>query len=121
MLSLLVSTQSNTKLTMQDNCKKVALLVDTVVSSLDAVNCKSLQIQITGTAPTALIDKTDGYQLYLSETARNIEIFSAKSSEMNVLVHGANGEYSEKPISEQFKTTVDAAGNLKTESVEHKE
>ena len=85
------------------------------------MNCKSVQIQITGTAPTALIDKTDGYQLYLSQSAKSIEIFSAKSSEMNILVVQPNGEYIEKPVSEQFKTTVDANGNLKTEPVEHKE
>lgn len=104
-----------------DSCKKVALVIDTVVSSVDTVNCKSVQIQITGTAPTALVDKTDGYQLYLSDSARAIEIFASKSSEMNVLTQQNGGDFIEKPVCEQFKTVVDKNGNLKTEPVEHKE
>ena len=103
-----------------DGCKKVGLLLDSVVSSVETVNCKSVQIQITGTAPTCSIDKTDGFQLYLSKEAAGIEIFSAKSSEMNVLVPDANGEFIEMPVSEQFKTVIKGS-KLITEAVEHKE
>lgn len=79
---------------------------------------------MTGTAPTALVDKTDGWIVYLTKTSRNIEIFSAKSSEMNICLINessdqAENDVVEKPIPEQFKTTVDANGNLKTETVEH--
>ncbi|KAI8907816.1 adenylate cyclase associated N terminal-domain-containing protein [Gorgonomyces haynaldii] len=103
-----------------DGCKKVGLLVDTVVSSVETVNCKSVQIQITGTAPTCSVDKTDGLQLYLSKSALDIEIYSAKSSELNVLVPDDKGEYNEMPVSEQFKTVVKGS-KLVTEAVEHKE
>lgn len=57
-----------------DNCKKVGLVVDTVVSTVDVVNCKSCQLQITGKAPTTVIDKTDGMQLYLSR--ETLDVFS---------------------------------------------
>lgn len=67
-----------------------------------------------------MVDKTDGYQLYLSNECQGIEILTAKSSEMNILtLDPASGEYIEMPVSEQFKTTI-KGGKLVTESVEHK-
>ncbi|KAJ3132678.1 F-actin-capping protein subunit alpha [Geranomyces variabilis] len=101
-----------------DNCKKVGLVVDSAVSTVDVVNCKSVQVQITGRVPTVVIDKTDGMQLYLSKECADIEILTAKSSEMNVLVQGADGEFAEKPIAEQFRTMF-KDGSLVTMPVEH--
>ena len=46
-----------------------------------------------GKVPTISIDKTDGCQMYLSPESLNVEIVSSKSSEMNVLVPKANGDY----------------------------
>lgn len=87
---------------------------------MDTVNSQRIQIQITGKCPTAVIDKTDGYQLYLSKEAESIEILSAKSSEMNVLLLNDEGEYYEVPMSEQLKSVV-KNGKLETVAVEHKE
>ncbi|KAJ3161163.1 F-actin-capping protein subunit alpha [Geranomyces michiganensis] len=101
-----------------DNCKKVGLVVDSAVSTVDVVNCKSVQVQITGRVPTVVIDKTDGMQLYLSKECADIEILTAKSSEMNVLVQGSDGEFAEKPIAEQFRTMF-KDGALVTVPVEH--
>ena len=49
--------------------------------------------QVTGKVPTVSIDKTDGCMVYLSKGSINAEIVSAKSSEMNILVPGSDGEY----------------------------
>lgn len=87
---------------------------------MDTVNSSRIQIQITGKCPTAVVDKTDGYQLYLSNECHDLELLSAKSSEMNVLIMNQAGEYFEMPVSEQFKTSI-KAGKLVTEAVEHKE
>jgi adenylyl cyclase-associated protein len=103
-----------------DGCKKFGLLIDNVVSTLDTVNSQRIQIQITGNCPTAVIDKTDGYQLYLSKASEDIEILSAKSSEMNVLALNKEGEYFEMAMCEQFKTYF-KEGKLVTSAVEHKE
>ncbi|KAJ3362895.1 F-actin-capping protein subunit alpha [Kappamyces sp. JEL0680] len=103
-----------------DGCKKVGVLVDNVVSTLDTVNSSRVQIQITGKCPTAVVDKTDGYQLYLSKECEGIELLSAKSSEMNILTLNDQGEYGEQAVSEQFKTVL-KGGKLVTEAVEHKE
>ncbi|KAJ3391326.1 F-actin-capping protein subunit alpha [Lobulomyces angularis] len=106
-----------------DNCKKVGLVLENVVSTVDVVNCKSCKVQITGKAPTANIDKTDGLQLFLSREGLDVEIFTAKSSELNVVfedpkVAPGSADYIEKPLSEQFKTKI-VDGSLVTVPVEH--
>uniref|UniRef100_A0A5K3EIX0 C-CAP/cofactor C-like domain-containing protein n=1 Tax=Mesocestoides corti TaxID=53468 RepID=A0A5K3EIX0_MESCO len=83
-----------------DSCKKTSLLFDTVISSVDIVNCASAQVQVTGFMPTINIDKTDGCQVYLSEESKGVDIITAKSSEMNILIPKDNGEFVEYPIPE---------------------
>lgn len=46
-----------------------------------------------GKVPTISIDKTDGCQMYLSQSSLETEIISSKSSEMNVMVPKPNGDY----------------------------
>ena len=48
---------------------------------------------MTGAAPIVSIDKTDGFQLYLSKESLDCQIVSAKSSEMNILVPNDDGDY----------------------------
>ena len=49
--------------------------------------------QINNEVPLVSIDKTDGIQVYLSEKSKEAEIVTAKSSEMNILVPGADGDF----------------------------
>ncbi len=103
---------------MLDNCKKTGLVVSSVVSTLDVVNSKSVTIQITGTVPTSVIDKSEGVQIYVSKDSLAMEIFTAKSSAVNILVE-EKGEWVERAVSEQLKT-VYVNGKLETVAVEHK-
>lgn len=50
-------------------------------------------MQVLGKIPTISINKTDGCHVYLSQDSLSCEIVSAKSSEMNVLVPGKNGDF----------------------------
>ena len=43
--------------------------------------------------PTISVDKTDGCQMYLSRDSLGVEIVSSKSSEMNVMIPQASGDY----------------------------
>ena len=43
--------------------------------------------------PTINVDKTDGCMMYLSKDSLKTEIVSAKSSEMNVLIPDASGQF----------------------------
>lgn len=104
-----------------DSCKKTSVVFDSLVSSIEFINCQSVQMQVLGKVPTISIDKTDGCQIYLSDQSLDVEIISAKSSEMNVLIpKGREGDYSEIPIPEQFKTKITPNKSLFTEIVENK-
>ncbi|ORY50293.1 hypothetical protein BCR33DRAFT_694806 [Rhizoclosmatium globosum] len=108
-----------------DNCKKTGLVLDSIVSTIDVVNCKSVQVQVTGRAPTVAIDKTDGCQVYLSkecvEGDANVEVLTAMSSEVNVLVdgEGEDGGFKERAVPEQIKSVV-KKGGMESLIVEHK-
>jgi len=102
-----------------DSCRKSSIVFDSLVSSVEFVNCQSVQMQVLGKVPTISIDKTDGCQMYLSLESLDVEIITSKSSEMNVLVPKGNGDYMEFPIPEQFKTTVSPKG-LVTVAIESK-
>ncbi|XP_055997685.1 adenylyl cyclase-associated protein 1-like isoform X4 [Ostrea edulis] len=92
-----------------DGCKKTAIVFDDVVSSLEFINCQSVQGQVMGKVPTISIDKTDGCLVYLSKDSLDVEIVTAKSSEMNILVPKADGDFTEFALPEQFKTTWDGS------------
>jgi len=89
-----------------DSCKKTALVFDEAISSVEFVNCQSVQAQVLVKVPTISIDKTDGCMVYLSNESLSSQIVTAKSSEMNVLVPDPKnpGDYKEFAIPEQFRT-----------------
>ncbi|CAN9504212.1 unnamed protein product [Ophioblennius macclurei] len=92
-----------------DNCKKMALVFQDVVGVVEVINCRRIEIQVTGKVPIISINKTDGCQVYLSQDSLDCEIVSAKSSEMNVLVPKSDGEFTEIAVPEQFKTVWDGS------------
>ena len=53
----------------------------------------TLSVQVLGKVPTISINKTDGCHVYLSADSLACEIVSAKSSEMNILVPGKDGDF----------------------------
>lgn len=46
-----------------------------------------------GKVPTITIDKTDGAQVYLGKNALDVELVSSKTSELNISVPDATGDY----------------------------
>ncbi|VDO67732.1 unnamed protein product [Heligmosomoides polygyrus] len=88
-----------------DSCRKTSVVFDALVSQCETINCQRVEIQTLGEMPTLSIQKTDGCQVYLSEAAKNAEIVTSKSSEMNLLVPKEDGDFMEFPVPEQFKTT----------------
>ncbi|XP_034947836.1 adenylyl cyclase-associated protein 1 isoform X2 [Chelonus insularis] len=102
---------------VMDSCRKSSIVFDSLVSSIEFVNCQSVQMQVLGKVPTISIDKTDGCQMYLSPESLQVELITSKSSEMNVMVPKGNGDYTEYPVPEQFKTLVSPKG-LSTTAVD---
>ncbi|CAG8790063.1 17746_t:CDS:2 [Dentiscutata erythropus] len=88
------------------SCQRTGLLVDTAVATVDIVNCKSFQLQIQGKVPVIAVDKTDSGQIYLSEECLGVEVFTSKSSSINIQMPTSDGDFEEKPIPEQLKCTI---------------
>ncbi|KAF9898376.1 hypothetical protein BX616_004113 [Lobosporangium transversale] len=106
-----------------DSCTKTGLVVESLISSLDVVNSKSAQIQILGKAPTISLDKVDSCMVYLSKECLDVEILTSKCSSINILTpdsteEGAEGDFVERPVPEQFLTKI-IDGKVVTTAVEH--
>jgi adenylyl cyclase-associated protein len=108
-LNSVIVIQGKVKGIVVDGCKKVAIVADSVVSSIEFVNCESCKLQINGEAHTVSVDKTDGFQLFLSKSSLNTKLIASKSSEMNINVPSKTDEddFSEHPVPEQFVTAYD--------------
>jgi adenylyl cyclase-associated protein len=96
-------------------------VVENVLSTIDVVHCKSLQLQVTQKAPTILVDNTDGCQVFLSKEGLATEVFTSKTTEINISIpkdDSANADMIELPVPEQLKTVIEN-GKLVTTTVEH--
>lgn len=87
-----------------DSCKKCGIVFEDLIGTCEFVNCQSVKAQANGMVPTISIDKTDGAQIYVNDKSINAQIISAKSSEMNICVTKEDGDLTEYPLAEQFKT-----------------
>ncbi|KAF9320967.1 hypothetical protein BG003_004250, partial [Podila horticola] len=103
-----------------DSCTKTGLCVESLISQLDLVNSKSIQVQVLGKAPTISLDKIDSCMVYLSKDCLDVEILTSKCSAINILTPDAadEGDYVERPVPEQFLTKI-VEGKVVTTAVEH--
>ncbi len=116
-----------------DNCKRVSLEVDSVVSSVELVNCTGCRLVLNGALPMVVLDGCEAIQVCLvGAESRATTVLSSKCAEINVqasrsLLYGKGAKEEEEEEEEvielalpvQFKTTIDAAGRLSTEPVSH--
>lgn len=103
-----------------DKCTKMGVVFTDVVAACEIVNCNGVEVQCQGSAPTISVDNTGGCQLYLSKESLEASITTAKSSEINVLVPGAepNGDWGEHALPQQF-IHVFKDGHFETTPVSH--
>lgn len=50
-------------------------------------------LQVNGVVPCITADKVDGIEIFLSKESLGCEIVSSKSSEINISVQNASGDY----------------------------
>ncbi|OLY81704.1 Adenylyl cyclase-associated protein 1 [Smittium mucronatum] len=106
-----------------DKCLKTSVVFDAVVSSCDVVNSQSVKVQANFAIPLINVDKSNGVQIFLNDSNKeNVEILTAKSSEINVCYTDETSEdafdYREFFIPEQMKTKV-INGKLNTVVLDH--
>lgn len=95
-----------------DSCKRCTVTFDTVLASVELVNCQRMTVSCLESASSFAIDKTDGCIVALPKTSLHSEIFASKSSEMNVQWfhgEGEDEELIERPIPEQYVHRINAA------------
>lgn len=104
-----------------DNCNGLSILIESLVSSLDVIKANKFQLQVDGVVPTILFDQVDGAQIYLSSASLGTEIFTSKSSAVNVVLppkDDSDDDSKELPLPEQIRSVV-KDGTLVSEIVEH--
>ncbi|KAI9180760.1 hypothetical protein LWI28_007880 [Acer negundo] len=103
-----------------DKCTKMGIVFKDVVAACEVVNCSGVEVQCQGSAPTISVDNTGGCQLYLSKDSMGTSITTAKSSEINVLVPGAqpDGDWGEHALPQQF-IHIYKDGQFETTPVSH--
>lgn len=104
-----------------DNCSRLDVLVDSLVSSVDVVNTMNFRLQVQGTLPAIQLDKVDGATLYLSPASMETEIYTSKCSSINITPppRSEAEDSVEMPIPEQIRSYF-ANGQLVHEIVEQK-
>ncbi|PNS16819.1 Adenylyl cyclase-associated protein [Sphaceloma murrayae] len=126
--SILISRCKNTTVILKgkanavsiDNCSRTNLIVENLISSVDVVKCPNFALQVTGALPTVMLDQVDGASLYLSKDSLHTEVYTSKSTSININLPPAKEEddYKEVPLPEQIRTFV-KDGKLVSEIVEH--
>lgn len=103
-----------------DNSPRLSLVIDSLVSSVDVIKSANFALQVLGTLPTILLDQVDGAQVYLGKDSMNTEVFSSKSSGINLnIISGEDDDYKEVALPEQIRTYIGENGQLISEIVEH--
>lgn len=66
------------------------------------------------------MDQVDGATIYLSKDSTNTELFTSKTTGVNlILLKGEEEEEKEVPLPEQIRTYITPEGTVKSEIVEH--
>eukprot|EP01084_Bolivina_argentea_P203527 347600_1 len=107
-----------------DNCVKVRVYIDEVISSAEMVNCKSTTLYVMIKAPSVSVDKCESPAIILSRAAYEVnpDIYTSNVSAMNVEVPGKTDDDDNKEyaIPEQFLTKIDCkTGKCTTSATEH--
>ena len=108
-----------------DNCTRVSLILDSLVSAVDVIKSPNVAIQVLGSLPTILLDQVDGATIYLGRDSLGCELFTSKCSSVNINVPGhegdeedEEGDFNECAVPEQIKSVI-RQGRVVSEIVEH--
>ena len=73
-----------------DSCTKTRVIFNQVVSTFEAVNCKSITVVVQENCPSINIDKTHGCQIILNEQSVKAppNIVTSNTSALNVVIPG---------------------------------
>merc|ERR1711935_218895 len=88
-----------------NNCQRCGIVFEDGVSTVEIINSKKLQVQVTGLMNNWSVDKSEEINLFISEQSRdNIHILSAQTEAFNVTVAKSAEDFKEFGFPEQIKT-----------------
>jgi adenylyl cyclase-associated protein len=105
-----------------ENTTRLSLIVDSLVSSVDAVKSQNFAVQVMGTVPTIMLDQIDNAQIYFSKDSIATQVFHSKSDgiNLNVLAGDEEEDFKEVALPSQICSYFDAKkGELVNEIVSH--
>jgi len=103
-----------------NECTKTNVVADALVSGIDLIKSNSFAVQVLHKIPNIQVDQCDGGTIYVSEESLDVEVFTSKTTAVNVYIPGAgeDGDYAECAVPEQLRHTI-KGGQLVSEIVEH--
>lgn len=103
-------------------CNKVGIVIEKAISSVELTKSNKCEIQVIDNVPIINVDQCESTNIYLSESAINVELYSSCCTALNVNVPdktNEDGDLKELAISEQFVTRFTNDGRQTTEPVHH--
>lgn len=87
LVDCVVQVQSKVKNIVVTGCSKTGVVLTEVISGVEIINSKKIQVQSQGKVPTISIDSTEGVEVFLGGDAKDHIVFAvSKSADMNVTV-----------------------------------
>jgi len=129
--SILISKCVNTTIIIRgkanavtiENTSRLSLVVESLVSTVDAVKSQNFALQVMGAIPAVMLDQIDGAQIYFSKASIATKIFSSKSAGINLNVVEGDDEdddFKEVPLPSQICSYFDEKkGELVNEIIDH--
>jgi len=127
--SILISKCSNTTIIVRgkanavtiENTNRLSLVVESLVSTVDAVKSQNFALQVLGAVPTVMLDQIDGAQIYFSKESISTRIFTSKSAGVNLnVIDDDDDDYREVPLPSQICSYYDKEkGDMVNEIVSH--
>ena len=104
-----------------ENTSRLSLVVDSLVSTVDAVKSQNFALQVLGAVPTVMLDQIDGAQIYFSKESISTRIFTSKSAGVNLnVIDDDDDDYREVPLPSQICSYYDKEkGDMVNEIVSH--
>ncbi|VEU20062.1 DEKNAAC100675 [Brettanomyces naardenensis] len=117
--SLVVQIKGKVNAVTINSCKKVGVVLDKGISSVDIIKSNHVELQIIDHVPTISADQSDSLTIYLSRTSLDTEIYTSSTTALNVEIPDGD-DMKELAAPEQLRHVVDAkTSKLITTPVEH--
>ncbi|KKF96074.1 Adenylyl cyclase-associated protein [Ceratocystis fimbriata CBS 114723] len=85
-----------------ETTNRLSLVVDDLISTVDAVKSSNFALQVMGAVPAVMLDQIDGSEIYFSKQSSDTRVFTSKSANVSINVIGDDDDYKELPLPSQI-------------------